>query len=280
MSADYDLHTHSRSSDGFFSPAELVTAAAVSGVKMLALTDHDCIDGLEAAAKTARGQGIELISGIELSVTWREKCIHIVGLNIDAASAPLLGGIERLQRTRNARAEEMGRRLAKHGVEGAYAAVRALAGAGMITRTHFARFLVQRGHAASVRAVFGSFLTPGKPGYVATQWAELDEAVGWIRHAQGVAVLAHPLRYRLTACWMRRLLADFKDAGGQGIEVISGNSSPADTRSCVDYAQQFELHGSAGSDFHSPADNWLKLGRLAPLPDQIKPVWQIWHARD
>jgi predicted metal-dependent phosphoesterase TrpH len=277
MLSAYDLHTHSRSSDGFFLPADLVRTAAEMGVRTLALTDHDCIDGLREAATAAHDHDIELIPGIELSVTWQDKCLHIVGLNIDPTSPPLLKGIQRLRATRNARAEEMGRCLAKSGIEDAYAAVRALAGDGMITRTHFAQFLVQRGYASSTRDVFARFLTAGKPGYVSTRWATLEEAIEWIRQAQGIAVLAHPVRYRLTGRWMRRLLTDFRDAGGQGIEVISGNTNPADIRTCAESARRFELYGSVGSDFHAPENGAPRLGKMPPLPASIKPVWQLWE---
>lgn len=272
----YDLHTHSTASDGTYSPAELVRQAAAAGVTVLALTDHDSTAGLDEAEAAALETGIQLIPGVEISVTWADKTIHIVGLHIDRHSAVLRQGLNRLQATRIERAREIGRRLDHHGIPGTFEVAREMAGDGMITRTHFARHLVFLGLAASVRDVFERFLTRGKPGYVPTRWAEMAHAVDWIRKAGGIAVLAHPQRYKLTASWMRRLIGDFKECGGAAIEVVSGAAPPSDTQTSAEYARRFQLYASSGSDFHSPETAWIKLGRLPALPADLAPVWTLW----
>lgn len=276
MISEYDLHSHSTASDGALSPAELVRQAAACGVKNLALTDHDTTAGLAEARATAEENGITLISGIELSVTWQQRCIHILGLNIDPDYAPLQEGIEGLRRMRIARAVEMGARLQKKGIENAYQGALQLAGEGMITRTHFARFLVDHGYADSFQNAFDRFLGAGKPGFVATRWTDLEEAIGWINGAGGTAVVAHPLRYKLSGAWLRRLLDAFKQGGGVGIEIVCGSSSSNDIRCAADAARRFDLLGSVGSDYHSPEKPWTQLGRLPPLPNSITPIWSVW----
>jgi len=272
----HDLHTHSTASDGTLSPAGLVERAHALGVSVLALTDHDSLGGLEAAAASACTLGVDLVPGIELSVTWEKRLLHVVGLKIDPTHGPLIEGIARLAGIREARAEKMGAHLDKRGIPGAYAGARALAGGGMLTRTHFARYLAGQGHAPDVGAVFKHYLVRGKPGYVKTDWAALDEAVGWIRGAGGTAVLAHPLRYRMTRAWMDRTLAAFIEAGGTSIEVVYGSNTPQDNHAAATYARRFGLSGSVGSDFHSPDVPWTALGRLPALPGDITPVWQTW----
>lgn len=274
--SSYDLHTHSTASDGKYIPAQLVAQAASAGITVLALTDHDSTAGLAEAQAAAPAHGVRLITGVEISVTWCDKSLHIVGLNLDPDSAALRQGLARLQAIRMERAKEMGRRLAKDGIPGAFEAAEAMAGEGMITRTHFARYLAHLALAANVRDVFNRYLTQGKPGYVSTRWAGMGEAIGWIREAGGVAVLAHPQRYKLTGSWLRRLVMEFREAGGAGIEVISGTASPGDVQSSTEYARRFDLLASVGSDFHSPDNLWPKLGRLPPLPAGIRPVWETW----
>ena len=276
----HDLHSHSTASDGSLSPAQLVQAASAAGVGVLALTDHDSTAGLAEAGAAAQSLGVRLISAVEVSTTWNGKSVHIVGLNIDPACAELQRGLRRLQALRGERALEMGRRLDQYGIPGVYEAARELAGEGMITRTHFAHCLARAGLAADVRDVFERYLTQGKPGYVSTQWATLEDAVAWIRAAGGTAVVAHPQRYRLHGGWMRRLLAEFREAGGAGLEVVSGTGGPGDVQSSAEYARRFDLLASVGSDFHGPEQVWPKLGRLAPLPPGLKPVWQTWEAND
>jgi len=272
----YDLHTHSTASDGSYRPAELVRQDGLAGITHLALTDHDSLAGLEEAFQAAADCGIQLIAGVEISVSWHGKSVHIVGLGVDPANPALREGLESLQVQRAIRAEEMGRRLAKHGIEGAFEAALEMAGAGMITRTHFARYLTRLGLAPTVKDVFERYLVQGKPGYVPTQWADLEAVVGWIRAAGGTAVVAHPQRYRLTGTWMHRLLSEFKACGGAGLEVVSGTGGPNDIQTAADRASRFGLLASAGSDFHSPDSLWPKLGHLAELPAVVTPVWNSW----
>ena len=275
MTSSYDLHCHSTASDGALTPADLVRRAAAHGVRHLALTDHDTVSGIAEARQTAKHLNLDLIPGVEISVTWENKCFHILGLGIDPQCDLLQRGLKGLQRLRAQRAEQMAASLEKHGITGSLEAVRKMAGSGMITRTHFARFLVARNYAPSVAEVFDRYLVRGKPGYVATRWADLDQAVAWIREAGGVAVLAHPMRYQLTASWLRRFLTAFRSAGGAGIEVVSGNSNASQIATCADYARRYRLLGSVGSDFHDPAFPWIELGQLAPLPPGVTPVWQV-----
>lgn len=277
MSMHYDLHSHSLASDGTLSPSELVARAAAAGVDVLALTDHDDTSGIAEATLAATHQGIELVAGVEVSVTWSGQTIHVVGLHIDPTSSLLLQGLERLREFRNWRAEEMGRRLAKHGIEGAYEAARALAKGRIISRTHFAHFLAREGHARTVRDVFKSFLKPRKPGFVPGNWASLEEALTWIHGAGGQAVIAHPARYNMTASKRRKLIGEFVELGGEGLEVVSGSHSRGDNFSMAQLARMFGLLASAGSDFHGPENPWVELGRLQPLPDGCTPIWSTWE---
>lgn len=275
MTETYDLHCHSNASDGALSPTELVQRAHEHGVTSLALTDHDTVVGLSEAQVAATAAGIELIPGIELSTSWQNKCFHIVGLGIDPAYPPLAEATRNLQIMRTERAEKIAEKLEKKRIPGALAAVKKAAGNGMITRTHFADFLLSQFHVSTQQEAFDRYLGAGKDAYVATIWAEMELAVNWITGSGGVAVLAHPLRYKLTASWMRRLLAAFKEAGGLGIEVVTGRYNSDEIKLVAGYAKRFELAGSVGSDFHSPANQWVELGRLAPLPENVKPVWEL-----
>ena len=274
MTLQFDCHSHSTFSDGTLAPTELVNRAKSRGVKYLALTDHDTTAGLQEARSTAENIGIQLIPGIEISTTWENQCFHIVGLGIDPNHPPLVKGIATLRDTRESRAREMGRRLEKKGIPGAYHAAAKLAGHGMITRTHFARFLLSQNHASNMQQVFDRYLTRGKPGFVSTCWAKLNDAVNWITGSGGVAVMAHPRRYKITATRMKKLLSAFAKAGGQGIEVVCGSSNIDDIQVTARLAIQFGLLGSAGSDFHSPDNCWIELGRLQPLPENITAVWE------
>jgi hypothetical protein len=275
MTELYDLHCHSTASDGALSPTELVQRAYQQGVTSLALTDHDTTTGLFEAQVCATATGIKLIPGIELSTNWQTKCLHIVGLGIDPAYAPLAEATFNLQSTRLERAEKIALKLEKKRIPGAFEAVKKAAGEGMITRTHFAEFLLSQNHVATQQEAFDRYLGKGKSAYVATSWAELALAISWITGAGGVAVLAHPLRYKLTANWMKRLLTAFKDAGGEGIEVVTSRINADEIRLAADYATRFNLAGSMGSDFHNITNQWVELGRLAPLPDNIRPVWEL-----
>lgn len=274
----YDLHSHSTASDGTLSPAELVQRAHAQGVDVLALTDHDVTAGLAEASATAQGLAIELVHGVEISVSWKGVTIHIVGLNIDPENTKLQAGLAGLRARREQRGEEIARRLAKHGIEGALEGAQRFANGQILGRTHFARFLVEQGHARDVRQVFKRFLVHNKPGHVAGQWAALDEAVGWIRAAGGQAVIAHPARYRISASRLRQLIGDFKDAGGTALEVVSGSHSAGDAQGMALYAERFGLLASCGSDYHGPEQPWIELGRLPVLPGNCTPVWSAWEA--
>ncbi|MHB8454426.1 MAG: PHP domain-containing protein [Acidiferrobacterales bacterium] len=272
----YDLHAHTYHSDGTLSPADLVMRARSNGVDVLALTDHDVTDGIPEARSAAQTVGIVLVPGVEISVTWGAITVHVVGLGIDPECVPLQAGLAELRKFRAWRAEEMGRRLAHRGVPDAYAGARARAQGSLISRTHFAQFLVAEGHARDVRQVFRNFLVSGKPGHVPGQWAALSDAVGWIRAAGGQAVIAHPARYKLSAGRLQQLLVEFKEAGGEAIEVVSGSHSRDDYQRFARIAAQHNLLASTGSDYHGPEAPWIELGRLPPLPESCRPVWMAW----
>ncbi len=276
----YDLHTHSTASDGAYPPAELVRQAAEAGISTLALTDHDTTAGLAEAAEAAALAGLRLVAGVEISASWQGKTLHVVGLNIAPDAEPLREGLAGLREIRAERAQEMGRRLERHGIPGVAEAVAALAGGGMITRTHFAKYLAGQGLSGGVADAFDRYLAHGKPGYVPTRWADLADAISWIRAAGGAAVVAHPRRYKLTATWLRRLLGEFREMGGAGLEVASGAATPNDVQASADLARRFNLLASVGSDFHGPDHPWLKLGRLPPLTAGLTPVWRLWEHPD
>ncbi len=275
MSERYDLHSHSTASDGSLTPTELIQRAKIKGVTTLALTDHDTVNGQIEAKNVAKENNIKLIPGIEISTTWENKCFHIVGLNIDINNSTLTSGIQGLQTIRIERAKTIARKLEKKRIPDAYEAVLKTANGGMITRLHFANFLVSNNYVSSQQQAFDKYLGKGKPAFVSTVWAELQTAVEWINQAGGIAIVAHPMRYKLTASWMKRFLSFFKETGGQGIEVITGRSTPDEIRRSVLYVNQFEFSASVGSDFHTPDNKWVELGRLAPLPENIKPVWEL-----
>ncbi len=276
MFCSYDLHAHSTASDGSLAPAELMRRAHAAGVKVMALTDHDTLEGLAEAADTAQGLGMDFVPGAEVSVTWQNMTVHIVGLGVDRDNGVLQRGLAGLREYRDWRAEEIGRRLAKNGIPDAFDGARELADNGLISRTHFARFLVANGHAADVRAVFRRFLVNGKPGFVSGQWAELEDAVRWIRAAGGQAVIAHPARYKMTRSKLRRLIAEFVEVGGEALEVVSGSHSRDDYFNMARHAREFGLLASAGSDYHGPEHPWIALGRLPALPDGCRAIWKDW----
>lgn len=278
MTLHYDLHSHSRASDGTLTATELVARAQAAGIDVLALTDHDSIDGLAEARAAAAGTPLRLIAGVEVSTTWNAQTVHIVGLNVDPDNAALRAGLGSLQTFRDWRAEEIGRRLAAAGIADAYAGARRLASGRIVSRTHFAHFLVEQGRAHSVREVFKKFLVRNKPGYVPGEWASLEDAVAWIRGAGGEAVVAHPARYPLTATKLRRLLGQFKECGGVAIEVVSGSHTTDDMQRMAGVARTLGLRASRGSDYHGPENPWVELGRIPMLPDGCVPVWADWPA--
>lgn len=251
--------------------------AHVAGVRVMALTDHDTLEGLDEAAGSAASLGMEFVPGVEVSVTWQAGTVHIVGLGIDPQARGLQQGLATLRRFRDWRAEEIGRRLEKHGIAGAFEGARERSNGRLISRTHFARFLVDNGHAPDIRAVFRKFLVDGKPGFVAGQWAELEDAVRWIRLAGGQAVIAHPARYRMTRSKLRRLIEAFVAVGGAGIEVVSGSHSRDDYFAMAQLARDYGLLASAGSDYHGPEHPWIELGQLPELPDGCRAIWKDWQ---
>jgi predicted metal-dependent phosphoesterase TrpH len=277
MSLELDLHLHSTASDGTLSPTALVERAAAAGVRTLALTDHDTTEGVAEAAAAAARAGLAFVPGVEVSVTWHGGTVHVVGLGVDPADARLQQGLAGLRTFRDWRAEEIGRRLSKEGVPGMLERARALSNGRLISRTHFARALVERGLAGSVRDVFKRFLVHGRPGHVPGQWADLADAVRWITAAGGQAVIAHPARYVLSRTQFRRLLEEFKAAGGVGLEVLSGSHSLDDSRLMASHAQASGLLASAGSDYHGPEQPYLEIGRLPAMPAGCTPIW---HRRD
>ncbi len=273
----YDLHSHSTYSDGLLAPAAVVQRAAARGVDFLALTDHDNTDGLAEAIAAAADTTMTLVRGAELSVSWESHTIHVVALQIDPANRVLDEGLASIRQGRDSRARQMADSLAAAGVPDAYeGARRYVTSDALISRTHFARFLVESGRVRETRDAFKHFLTPGKPGYVKHEWATLPNALAWIHAAGGQAVLAHPGRYKVSPTGMRRLLGEFCDAGGDGIEVLSSSHTAAQFAEYAAYARTFGLLASCGSDYHGPGESWLDLGDLPPLPAGVTPVWSRW----
>ncbi len=270
-----DLHCHSTVSDGMLAPAELVARAAANGCRCLALTDHDDLDGLATAAEQARALGIEFVAGVEVSVSWQDTTLHIVGLGIDPTDAALQQGLQQVRSGRAERAEQMAAGLARAGIAGALqGAYRYASNPALISRAHFARYIVEQGRARNTSAVFKRFLVKGKPGYVKHQWASLGEAIEWIRGAGGLAVVAHPGRYRISAAQMQDLVREFRELGGAAIEVITGSHSTDDYKRFDAITHDAGLLASVGSDFHGPEESWLDVGGVPELPLAATPVWE------
>ena len=272
----YDLHCHSTASDGSLSPEALVERAISQGVDVLALTDHDGTEGIDAALLAAAEKPITIVPGVEISVSWNSSTVHIVGLNIDIENANLQNGLAEIRDYRQQRAEQIAYRLEKAGIPGALEGAAQYASVTMLGRMHFARFLVEQGHAADTKEVFKRYLVRGKPGYVPGKWTDLSSAVNWIVGAGGQAVIAHPLRYKMTGSKLRRLIEEFKELGGQAIEVSSGHQHPDQLRNVASLAKHYDLLASCGSDFHGPEQSWSELGRFLPLPASCQPVWSRW----
>jgi len=273
----YDLHCHSTISDGTLSPSAVVERAAARGVGVLALTDHDEIAGLAEARLAADRAGLKFIDGTELSVSWREHTLHVLGLGIDPDCPSLVEGMRAIRSGRLGRARLMGEALERAGIPGAFeGASRFAANEQLLSRTHFARFLVEGGHLRDVREVFKRYLTPGKPGYVEHVWASMADAIGWIHGAGGQAVLAHPGRYKINRTGMQALLAEFKDRGGDGIEVLTSSHTNAQFAEYATYALRFGFLASCGSDYHGPGESWMDFGDLPPMPPGLTPIWQAW----
>jgi predicted metal-dependent phosphoesterase TrpH len=273
----FDLHCHSTHSDGLLAPSAVVARAIERGVDVLALTDHDEVSGLAEAQAAAAAGGIKFVCGSELSVSWGGITIHVVALGIDPRNATLTRGLETIRSGRSTRARRIAESLAAAGIPGAFeGAMKHVTSERLVSRTHFARFLVEAGHARELKDVFKRYLTRGKPGYVAHSWATLGQAVEWIHAAGGQAVIAHPGRYDISATAMRRLLSEFRDGGGDAIEVLSSSHTPAQFAEFASHARAFGLRGSSGSDWHGPGESWMDLGAMPEMPAGVVPVWKDW----
>ena len=270
-----DLHCHSVVSDGTLTPEALAARAAVNGVQLWALTDHDEVGGQDRAIAAAHAQGMDYLTGAEISVTFAGKTVHIVGLGFDHRNPALVQGLYATRNGRGPRAQEMGAELAKVGIKGAYEGALTYAGnPELISRTHFARFLVETKVCKDTNEVFKRFLTEGRPGFVPHRWAHLKDAVQWIVDAGGMAVVAHPARYDFTPTEEYALFTEFKAHGGLGVEVVTGSHTVAEYAEYADIAREFGLYASRGSDFHSPDESHTELGTLPTLPMGLAPVWE------
>jgi 3',5'-nucleoside bisphosphate phosphatase len=275
-----DLHSHSVVSDGTLFPEALAERAAKNGVELWALTDHDETGGQARAASAAHAHGMAYLTGTEISVTFAHETVHIVGLGFNPQDAVMLAGLQATRGGRNQRAQDISAGLAKVGIEGAYEGALQYAGnPDLISRTHFARFLVETGVCSGTHEVFRHYLTEGKPGFVPHRWASLGDAVGWITAAQGIAVIAHPGRYKFTANEEYALFSEFKTHGGRAVEVVTGSHTVAEYSKYADMAKEFDLAASRGSDFHSPDESHTDLGALPYLPGQLTPVWELLQER-
>lgn len=271
-----DLHCHSTVSDGTLSPEVLARRAKSQGVELWALTDHDELSGQERARQVALSLGLSYLNGVEISVSFAGETVHIVGLGFALDAKPLVDGLAFIRSGRERRARDVSDRLAKVGIRDAYeGALRYVGNPDLISRTHFARYLVEIGACRDIAEVFRMYLGDGKPGFVPHRWASLREAVEWITQAGGMAVIAHPARYHFTPSEEYALFSEFKMLGGRGVEVVTGNHSAADVVRYADMAREFGLLASRGSDFHSPDENRVDLGGLPDLPGQLTPVWEV-----
>ena len=275
-----DLHCHSVVSDGTLTPEALAERASANGVELWALTDHDEIGGQARAAAAARACGMRYLSGVEISVTFLHQTVHIVGLGFDPANSALNEGLKQTRGGRSQRAKDMATDLARVGIKDAFEGALQYAGnPDLISRTHFARHLVETGVCKETNEVFRKYLTEGKPGYVEHRWANLKDAVGWITGAGGMAVIAHPARYKFTANEEFALFTEFKGHGGQGVEVVTGSHTAAEYVTYAAAAKDYGLAASRGSDFHSPLESHTELGTLPYLPGAVTPVWELLAAR-
>lgn len=274
---NYDLHSHSTVSDGTLTPSDLVRRARDKGVDVLALTDHDEVAGYGAAVVESRRVGIQLLAGVEISVTWGRQTVHIVGLDVDPDSAGLVKGLSHLRDYRKWRGEEIGRRLENAGFVDAYSGALEYQKGDLLTRTHYGRFLVGVGAVETMQDAFKKYLLRGRPGYVSGKWASMEEALQWIHDAGGVAVVAHPARYGMTRTKLRSMLGEFIECGGEGLEVVSSSHNGNEIQTMGQHAVQLGLAASRGSDFHDPGNRWVELGRLPSLPKKCEPIWERWE---
>lgn len=275
-----DLHCHSDISDGTLTPEALAVRAKANGVELWALTDHDELSGQHRAMAAAAKQGLPYLTGTEISVTFAGLTVHIVGLGVDPDDARLKAGLQATRGGRENRAREMAEQLAAVGIKGAFeGALQYVGNPDLISRTHFARFLVEARVCSSTHEVFRHYLTEGKPGFVPHRWAGLGDAVSWINGAGGMAILAHPARYRTTPTEEYALFSEFKAHGGKGVEVVTGSHTAAEYVKYAEMAQEFGLYASRGSDFHSPEESHTDLGSLPDLPGTLQPVWEALRDR-
>ena len=275
-----DLHCHSLVSDGTLTPEALAARAAANGVELWALTDHDEVGGQHRAAAAARENGMRYLTGTEISVTFANETVHIVGLGFDPDDIAISQGLHDTRGGRGKRAEQMSDGLAKVGIKNAYeGALTFVSNPELISRTHFARFLVESGVCKDTYEVFRKYLTEGKPGYVPHRWATLKDAIHWITAAKGIAVIAHPGRYKFTANEEYALFIEFQAYGGRAIEVVTGSHTPAEYIEYADKALEFGFAASRGSDFHSPDESHMDLGKLPLLPGSLTPVWELLEHR-
>ena len=275
-----DLHCHSTTSDGTLAPEAVAARAHANGVDLWSLTDHDEVAGQRRAAAAAAQLGMDYLTGVEISVTFADATVHIVGLGFDPDDAPLVAGLAATRGGRGERAQEMAEQLAAAGIANAYqGALRYVGNPELISRTHFARYLVEVGACQDTAEVFRHYLIEGKPGFVPHRWARLGDAVRWIREAGGAAIVAHPARYKFSANEEFALFSEFKQHGGVGVEVVTGSHTPAEYRIYADLAREFGLAASCGSDFHSPEESHADLGSLPPLPAGLTPVWELLQER-
>ena len=272
-----DLHNHSTRSDGLLSPTALMELAARTGTDAIALTDHDTVEGLEEAASAASRVGVGFVPGVEISVSWGETTVHVVGLQVDPASAELLEGLDSIRTGRLERAKRMAEALERLGFAGTFEAALALAQDDrLLSRTHFARHLAQRGAVRDTQQAFDKYLAKGKPAFIAHRWAALDDAVRWIRSAGGIAVLAHPGRYELKPMYREELLKQFHALGGEAIEVVTGSHRPEEYALWQREALAHGFLASRGADFHGPGESPYEPGTLPQLHASLRPVWSRW----
>jgi predicted metal-dependent phosphoesterase TrpH len=272
-----DLHCHSTVSDGLLAPADVAAHACKAGVDAWALTDHDEVGGIKAARKAAGELGMRFVAGVEISITWAGQTVHIVGLQIDEDSPALLQGLEATRSGRDRRGREIAAQLDKAGIPGAYeGALKYVGNPDLMSRTHFARYLVEIGACASTPDVFRQFLSEGKPGYVPHRWATLEQAVGWIRAAGGIPVIAHPGRYKFAPLAEGALFDEFRQLGGNAIEVVTGSHTPDQYASYAEVARRYGFLASRGTDFHGPGESRVDFALLPPLPAGVTPVWHDW----
>ena len=275
-----DLHCHSVVSDGTLTPETLAARAAANGVELWALTDHDEVGGQERAAAAAKACGIRYVCGVEVSVTFLNQTVHIVGLGVDPDNTALRAGLTATRGGRTARARDMAAELARVGIPGVFeGALKYVGNPELISRSHFARYLVEAGVCPDTNSVFRKYLAQGKPGYVPHRWATLADAVGWITGAGGVAVIAHPARYKFSANEEFALFTEFKGHGGAGVEVVTGSHTSAEYLTYGAAASDYGLAASRGSDFHSPDESHTDLGSLPYLPGSLTPVWELLASR-